>query len=209
MWSYKFYIFVAGLFYFGLDFTPIVNVSFSLIKKSCPRPSLKVFFSPVVIENRNIIVSSAIVQTHPWWCTDRAIFMFCQTFWCSWVLSWVQINCMGAQQCISLLEQSVFLHQCTVYFSTAKECCRNFTTANLVGIQKFDWSNQSWQRCNKLRQRAAPKSVSTKSHAFSFERRSWQWDYFVHFNRESPTLQVILQWSLPGHGHDPKTWLIF
>ena len=56
------------------------------------------------------------------------------------------------------MEQSVFLQLSRVYFSTAKECCQNFTTTNLVGSQKFDWSNQSWQRCNKLRQRARPSN---------------------------------------------------
>ena len=61
-------------------------------------------------------------------------------------------------KCISPTEQNVFLQLSRLYFSTAKECCRNFTTAKLVGFQKFDWSNQSWQRCNKLRQRARPSN---------------------------------------------------
>ena len=46
----------------------------------------------------------------------------------------------------------------------------------------------------------------TKSHALSYERRSsGQWNYFVHLNSESPTLQVILHWSMPAHDHDPQT----
>ena len=139
------------------------------------------------------MVSSAIVQTHPWWCTE--IFMFCQTFQ---VLSQLQINCTGAQvflqlstvyfsnwaECISPIEQGVFLQLSRMYFSNWAECISPPQRSVAKTSQQQIWSvSKSLTDPIKVDRdatnydRAITKSRSeprrTKSHAFSYERLSW------------------------------------
>ena len=91
------------------------------------------------------------------------------------------------------------------FHRTGSSAAKILKTSNLIGIQKFDWFNQSWQRCNKLRPGdhkeplwASPNKISC------FQLWKTQ---LVDFNGitlsiSTPILRPYKS-SSGGHGHDP------
>ena len=121
----------------------------------------------------------------------RAIFMFCETFQMWWIFLLTHNN----------LEWSLVDFPPHRGSSAAKI----LKTSNLIGIQKFDWFNQSWQRCNKLRPGdhkeplwASPNKIS----CFQLWKTQLVGFNGITLSISTPILRPYKS-SSGGHGHDP------